>query len=82
MTLSKRFGKEGCSQMCETFKEAFGKKKKVKKILTADGDDLHAILKKQRQKDAALKKAAEERELQKKDFLEDSVNEASGQLGS
>ena len=82
MTLSKRFGKEGCSQMCETFKEAFGKKKKVKKILTADGDDLHAILKKQRQKDEALKKAAEERELLKKDFLEDSVNEASGQLGS
>ena len=82
MTLSKRFGKEGCSEMCETFKEAFGKKKKVRKILTADGDDLHAILKKQRQKDEAERRAREEREILKKDFLEDSAADASGQIGS
>lgn len=81
MSLSKRFGKEGCSEMCETFKEAFGKKKRVRKILTADGDDLHAILKKQREKDEAERRAREEREILKRDFLEDSAAEASGQLG-
>ena len=72
MTLSKRFSKDGCSEMCESFKEAFGKKRKVKKILTADGDDLHAILAKQRKKDEAERKARMEREAFKKDFLDES----------
>jgi hypothetical protein len=34
--------------MADAFKEAFGKKRKVRKILTAEGDDLAEILKKQR----------------------------------
>lgn len=37
-TVSKRFSKEGCSKMCESFKEAFGKKKR-KLMPIAEGED-------------------------------------------
>jgi len=38
-TVSKRFSKQGCSEMCEGFKEAFGKKRKKVRILTAQGEE-------------------------------------------
>jgi len=49
MTVSKMFtSKEGCSKLAESFKEAFGKKKKVRRLLTTDGDDLKEYMAKQK----------------------------------